>query len=108
MSSKAPDQTLLALSLGPVRLKRAESESRRSQEPKQSCHCCGGKAGYSILLAGEAGHFYLPNQTFREHELGSEVWFCQWCMRRLDDSFRATVLYLRSEPDPFSRTDQTP
>lgn len=70
------------------------------------CVACGATARFSILLASQSGdrsgaipatRYYLPNQMVREAGAHNEVWFCLDCMRALEDSFRATILYLQSE-----------
>ena len=75
------------------------------------CLGCGKEAKYSILLAsGPHGssnptpRWYIPNQAVREadqqHEgfpSATEVWFCHSCMRKIEDNFRATLLYLQTE-----------
>src|ERR1700751_882830 len=37
----------------------------RSEKP-ENCHCCGSEGRYSILLTGDADHWYLPNQVSRD------------------------------------------
>ncbi len=76
---------------------------------KEKCYCCGGEGRFSILVAAapddddESGErLYLPNQIARDpSEYGPHVieerWFCQSCMRFVEDTFRAAVKYRRAE-----------
>lgn len=73
----------------------------------EACTGCGAEGRYSILLSvtpNEDGstpthRFYLPNQNVRSSGNHQEVWFCPECMRFVEDSFRASVLYLQAEND---------
>lgn len=60
--------------------------------------CCLGKCRrpvkYSILLAGDLSHVYLPNQFNRDQ--GREHGFCHPCMRVLEASLRAGLALLLS------------
>lgn len=69
-----------------------------------ACEGCREPGKYSILLASgpardEAApeRVYLPNYHTRAHGDAREHWFCATCMRALEDSFRATLLYLQAE-----------
>jgi len=72
-----------------------------------NCNGCFQEGIFSILLAGNDDYRYIPNQSVREHGDIEEVWFCDTCMRRLEDSFRATLIYLRSENKSFVRRKDT-
>ena len=76
----------------------------------QECYACGEPAITSILLA-HAPHggeherqperLYLPNQAVRTtpniEDLISEYWFCHPCIRFIEDTMRAAILYLQAE-----------
>lgn len=76
------------------------------REYDKICETCGQPARNTILLAfdGETvRRYYLPSDFVREfapeaHNVG-EVPFCAKCMRILEDSFRATLGYLKAEND---------
>lgn len=81
------------------------------------CEGCGAPSEYSIVLAkglqsldGPAVRFYLPNQHAREKNAPplATVWFCATCMRGLEDSFRATLLYLQIESGRAKLVDDDP
>lgn len=65
------------------------------------CYSCGNPGKYNIMLAVTGDRLYLPNQIVRESEPPHPGYgphsFCQACMRAIEDSIRATVLYLKSE-----------
>ena len=74
------------------------------------CIGCGGHATISVVLArGPHGRdtrdderLYLPNQTVRQGwdegwEQPEQTLFCIACMRKVEDNFRATILYLQAE-----------
>lgn len=70
------------------------------------CLCCNNEGTSQILLAEgsnddvfEEPRWYIPNQTVREYgvEFIKEVWFCHPCMRAIEDSLRATIMYLERE-----------
>jgi hypothetical protein len=69
------------------------------------CVCCRQPGKLTISLAATPNSFgqpryYLPNQFARaEPELANlgELSFCHACMRRIEDNFRATILYLQAE-----------
>lgn len=78
------------------------------RKPKGLCDACGEPAFASIeLVRTNDGlgriRYYLPNQSARNrphhHSDLQEVYFCPWCMRVLEDNFRATVLYLSHEAE---------
>jgi hypothetical protein len=82
--------------------------AERAAPADRLCTGCGQPAAYAILLAGEPKRWYLPNQNVREltnrfPELLTEVWFCRVCMRKLEDNFRATLLYLQAKAKRPSR-----
>jgi hypothetical protein len=73
------------------------------------CVCCGKLSTYTIVLAlgpqaAPAKHrrYYIPNDSVRK-EIGTqfdvteEVHFCPTCIRAVEDSMRATILYLQAE-----------
>jgi hypothetical protein len=67
----------------------------------EKCYSCGKPGKYTVMLAITGDRVYLPNQIVRECEpphpgYGPES-FCPTCMRAIEDSLRATILYLRSE-----------
>lgn len=78
-----------------------------SKAETHNCICCNQEALSSILLAlGHSGsqknktpRWYLPNQVVRNKSLDNiqEVWFCEKCMREVEDSVRARILYLQTE-----------
>jgi hypothetical protein len=60
------------------------------------CVCCGIPAEYTIMLAGDRGHYYIPNQITRAVEgtrfaCIKQVPFCRHCMREIEDNLRATI-----------------
>jgi len=66
------------------------------------CYTCGKNSNFSILLARTNGRIYLPNQAVRREaqDYGDgygEISFCKDCMRAIEDSLRATILYLQTE-----------
>jgi hypothetical protein len=61
---------------------------------EKDCHCCGREGRFSILLVGDADHWYLPNQLSRD--IAQEVWFCRFCMRVMEDSFRGVISGLQT------------
>lgn len=69
---------------------------------KKKCYTCGDQANFTIMLAITDRRIYLPNQAVRDstspkHSGYGEVAFCSSCMRKIEDSLRATILYLQSE-----------
>jgi len=79
----------------------------------QFCICCGQRSEYSIQLAvGTQANrllamprYYLPNQHARNPEFPptvDEINFCKKCMRSVEDSLRATILYLQAENEQIS------
>ena len=69
---------------------------------KEKCYTCGNQANYTIMLAITGERVYLPNQAVRnatnlKHPGYGEVAFCSSCMRKIEDSLRAAILYLKSE-----------
>jgi hypothetical protein len=77
------------------------------------CTCCGKAGEYTIQLAvGPQANrllalprFYIPNQHARNPEFPpvvEEIYFCAECMRSVEDSLRATILYLQAENDQLS------
>lgn len=69
-----------------------------------NCYACGKPAKYNIMLAITGERLYLPNQIVRNSEPPHSGYgpqgFCKDCMRKIEDSLRATVLYLKSESKP--------
>lgn len=62
------------------------------------CECCGEPGKYTILVSDTDGRLYLPNQIVREYEDQTrELLLCHKCMRTVEDNFRATIAYLKSE-----------
>ena len=77
------------------------------------CICCGAPSKYSIQLAigphakrlMALPRYYLPNQHARDPKFPSvvhEIHFGTNCMRSVEDSLRATILYLQAENDQVS------
>jgi hypothetical protein len=77
------------------------------------CICCGKTAKYSVQLAVGAHakrlvalpRYYLPNQHARNPDFPSvvdQIYFCKKCMRSVEDTLRATILYLQAENDQIS------
>jgi hypothetical protein len=77
------------------------------------CVCCGKESKYSVELAlGPHAErlialprYYLPNQHARDPKFPAkieQVAFCADCMRAVEDSIRATILYLQAENDQLS------
>ena len=77
------------------------------------CICCGKPSKYSVHLAeGSQANtllavprYYLPNQHARDPKFPAvieEINFCKKCMRAVEDSLRATILYLQAENDQLS------
>lgn len=77
------------------------------------CVCCGKPAKYSTHLAvGTQANrlvalprYYVPNQHARDPNFPpvvEDIHFCAECMRRVEDSLRATILYLQAEHDQVS------
>lgn len=66
---------------------------------KKKCYACGQGGNYSVVLSRTGDRLYLPNQIVRADDFPpvEEVVFCASCMRTIEDSLRATVLYLQSE-----------
>ncbi|GIV66674.1 MAG: hypothetical protein KatS3mg047_1067 [Bellilinea sp.] len=62
------------------------------------CLTCGKPGDYSILLAGDQEHLYLPNQFARDPNSMplTEMWFCRSCMKKLENKFRGFLNELRS------------
>jgi hypothetical protein len=79
------------------------------------CLCCGSDGEYSIILGvapeGDGRHrYYIPNQSVRAKigkpkDVSQEIWFCPTCMRAVEDSMRATILYLQVENGQPIATD---
>jgi len=72
------------------------------QTLNEKCYTCGKDSHFSVLLARTLGRVYLPNQHVREedehqHPGYGEVNFCNNCMRTIEDSLRATILYIQKE-----------
>jgi hypothetical protein len=77
------------------------------------CTCCGKPSKYSIQLAMGTHakrlvalpRYYLPNQHARDPKFPTvieEIPFCKKCMRSVEDTLRATILYLQAENDQIS------
>jgi hypothetical protein len=74
-----------------------------------NCTCCGKDAeiltielavgSYGELI--DSARYYFPSDSNRKNEYGRhnilEVPFCRRCMRILEDTFRASILYLQKE-----------
>lgn len=79
---------------------------------KEKCYTCGGDhENFTIMLAITNGRVYLPNQSVRDstapkHPGYGEVAFCSSCMRKIEDSLRATILYLQSENEFTPPTEE--
>lgn len=80
---------------------------------QEFCICCGKESKYSIQLAigiqaerlVALPRYYLPNQHARTPEFPAtieEIHFCTECMRSVEDSLRATILYRQAENDQLS------
>lgn len=56
-------------------------------------------AEISVSLVDQDGRIYIPNQMVRRggHPDLQDIWFCQPCMRTIEDSLRATIQYQISE-----------
>ncbi len=62
------------------------------------CECCGKQGKYTILVSDTDGRLYLPNQHVRSFGGQTrELLLCHKCMRTIEDNFRATIAYLKSE-----------
>ena len=77
------------------------------------CICCEKPSKYSIQLAEGSQakrllatrRYYLPNQHARNPKFPAvidEIHVCKKCMRAVEDSLPATILYLQSENDQLS------
>jgi hypothetical protein len=77
------------------------------------CICCSKPSKFSIVLAEGSQakrllampRYYLPNQHARDSkfpDVKKEIHFCADCMRAVEDSVRATILYLQAENDQVS------
>ncbi len=77
--------------------------------PPQPCVCCGKKATLSVQLSEGlymppvmVTRYYLSTDRLREQSQSmpdavTEVPFCQPCLERVEDSVRATILYLQTQ-----------
>lgn len=77
--------------------------------PPQRCVCCGKEATLSVQLSEGLNmppvmvtRYYLSTDRLREQSQSmpdavTEVPFCQPCLERLEDSVRATILYLQTQ-----------
>ena len=75
------------------------------------CFACAKQSEFNILLIvdepeanspKQIPRLYLPNEgarttTLQGQEGPQPVSFCRSCMRKVEDSLRATILYLQSE-----------
>lgn len=72
----------------------------------ERCVCCKAPGDYSVLLAGEAWHYYLPNQGARKDpELAQvrPVWFCNGCMRVIEDTLRGVIAGLTTAHEKYGK-----
>lgn len=75
-----------------------------------ACTCCGAPSLHTIQIArgpdhdGKSRRLYLPNLFARENGADiEEMPFCPECLRTIEDNFRATVQYLKTEHDGRKR-----
>ena len=72
------------------------------------CVACGGESKFSIILAvgvdgndSKKDRYYFPNQMVRSesprNSPAREIGFCADCIRKLEDNFRGTLLYIQKE-----------
>ncbi len=62
------------------------------------CETCGGEGGSPIQVVEVEGRLYLPNIEARGFATNlRELPLCHTCCRKIEDSFRATVGYLKAE-----------
>lgn len=75
---------------------------------REKCECCESDARASISLVEDTfidpPRLYIPNKYTRKCAKDGtapnqirEVWFCDSCMRKIEDNLRATVTYLQDE-----------
>jgi hypothetical protein len=89
-------------------------DSSINEAPMQEfCICCSKPGEHSITLAEgpqasrllATPRYYLPNQHVRNPDfldVAKEIHFCAQCMRHIEDTVRATILYLQAENDQVS------
>lgn len=77
--------------------------------PPQRCVCCGKEATLSVQLSEGLNRppmmvtrYYLATDKLRAQSQSmpdavTEVAFCQPCLDRVEDSVRATILYLQTQ-----------
>ena len=86
-----------------------DKPNKKIEAVKPVCICCDKPGASSIIVAagihanGSIDRLYLPNQSVRAAlESGMdgtmhELWLCRPCMRFVEDNFRASIAYLKSE-----------
>jgi len=62
------------------------------EKPSNPCHRCERRGEKSILaVQGSDGEYYLPNQVERTLGMAVEIWFCEECFQKVNNTFKKSI-----------------